>query len=1273
VRIAYTPGVCSGLLCGLSILIAGCSNPSSQTLDSLTVTATPSSLSVGGAAVLRATAHLSDGTTQDVSSGTQWTLSNSALASMSNGSLTAKATGTLTVQAAYIEVTPAGTSPASATAAPETLSASTQVTIAAAGTSNVPSLTWSTPAPVFYGTALSAAQLNATANVPGTFAYAPAAGTLLSAGTQTLFVTFTPSDTKTYSAATASVQLNVNQASPVVTWATPAAISVGTALGPAQLNATANIPGSFLYNPAAGAVPAAGTQALAVVFTPSDTTDYATATANNTITVGSGSNPSNPSPSPVLPTPSGCGGPTINLNSGMSQSTLQSMIANAPNCSLISFAAGTYNITSQLTIPCNNLQITGPVASTPTAILAASFQNGDLFAYAGGCANLGSINYLHFENTGAVYLGIGNESNLTFQYNLVTHLPSGTTNSSSESGLFFDGTMSSTLSNVLVQFNTFGDANSCATVFATVVDEGGLCAGILTTEGTDQNITIQYNNFVHVEEGIHFNQIANYAVGAQASVCISCTIEYNSISNYHRIGIEIQVDTPTNSILIEHNAIVDPINSSWGTYAVSMACCQWGNTFGTVGFSPAYIFTDNVLVASLPIGSECPPFGVEFWGTGSQGTNSLVEGTFCYGYTWGYGGGSWAINNNYVCGPNYLTGGGGYIVTEENQPDAPTETGNTTGVTCSATASTAPTISPSGGSFSGSQAVTLSDTGTNTGIWYTTDGSTPVPGSGTAQYYTSPFNVTSTTTVKAVGMWGTANQPVSYPAGYGYVPSSAVSASFASGSAVKRPSSQVSSFRNSGETPTESAAEGAVQTTASLQTLSIAPAAPELAIGGTTQLKAVATFSDGSTRDVTSQVSWKSSDMRTILVGSSGTLTGLASGEALLTGSWQDRQTAVLASSTVGEIEWSGPIVITQGGTYSGNWQSTDPKTPAVTIATTDPVILQDAHMRSASDLIQVNVEGADLTVRNSLGVAVNAAVKRQPNGVFLNMAAPARLDVENNYMENVRDGVLVRGYSGSRSEKETLIIRGNRARNLNGLLSDGGVGYLPGEGANRSASRFIELENVQSVPGIDVGWNEVIDYPEQSLVSDVINVYRSSGTPNRPLEVHDTYIQGAYPYKPALDAYQGGGIRTDGAGDDTAQNASAYTYIHDNQVVGTVSYGIAFGEGHDNVAANNRVLSSGLLPDGRKIAAQQVGLRNAQAQGNAAGSMYNNTMHDNLVGWACWTTACGAEFLPASPADYLSNSVVAGKQITWQMEESEYLLWMNKTASAGIKVGPTF
>jgi len=55
---AYSPmpQVCSALLCGALLLIAGCSNPSSQNLASPTVTAKPSTVSVGGAWVLKAVA-----------------------------------------------------------------------------------------------------------------------------------------------------------------------------------------------------------------------------------------------------------------------------------------------------------------------------------------------------------------------------------------------------------------------------------------------------------------------------------------------------------------------------------------------------------------------------------------------------------------------------------------------------------------------------------------------------------------------------------------------------------------------------------------------------------------------------------------------------------------------------------------------------------------------------------------------------------------------------------------------------------------------------------------------------------------------------------------------------------------------------------------------------------------------------------------------------------------------------------------------------------------
>ncbi|RXA16682.1 PKD domain-containing protein [Methanosarcina sp. MSH10X1] len=79
-------------------------------------------------------------------------------------------------------------------------------------------ITWNTPADIINGTALSSTQLNAAAidsmtgnTVNGTFVYTPAAGTVLSVGTYTLHVNFTPTDTVTYEVASADVQINVTR------------------------------------------------------------------------------------------------------------------------------------------------------------------------------------------------------------------------------------------------------------------------------------------------------------------------------------------------------------------------------------------------------------------------------------------------------------------------------------------------------------------------------------------------------------------------------------------------------------------------------------------------------------------------------------------------------------------------------------------------------------------------------------------------------------------------------------------------------------------------------------------------------------------------------------------------------------------------------------------------------------------------------------------------------------------------------------------------------
>lgn len=80
----------------------------------------------------------------------------------------------------------------------------------------VPAIAWATPAPIVYGTPLSAAQLDATSTVPGSFTYSPAIGTVLSVGQQAVNVTFTPNDTTDYTTATANVMLNVLPVTPTI-------------------------------------------------------------------------------------------------------------------------------------------------------------------------------------------------------------------------------------------------------------------------------------------------------------------------------------------------------------------------------------------------------------------------------------------------------------------------------------------------------------------------------------------------------------------------------------------------------------------------------------------------------------------------------------------------------------------------------------------------------------------------------------------------------------------------------------------------------------------------------------------------------------------------------------------------------------------------------------------------------------------------------------------------------------------------------------------------
>jgi hypothetical protein len=74
----------------------------------------------------------------------------------------------------------------------------------------LPVITWPAPAVVLYGTPLGGPQLNAAADVPGQFSYAPAAGTVLHAGEyQPMTATFVPADPQQYEEVSATNYLTV--------------------------------------------------------------------------------------------------------------------------------------------------------------------------------------------------------------------------------------------------------------------------------------------------------------------------------------------------------------------------------------------------------------------------------------------------------------------------------------------------------------------------------------------------------------------------------------------------------------------------------------------------------------------------------------------------------------------------------------------------------------------------------------------------------------------------------------------------------------------------------------------------------------------------------------------------------------------------------------------------------------------------------------------------------------------------------------------------------
>lgn len=369
----------------------------------------------------------------------------------------------------------------------------------------------------------------------------------------------------------------------------------------------------------------------------------------------------------------------------------------------------------------------------------------------------------------------------------------------------------------------------------------------------------------------------------------------------------------------------------------------------------------------------------------------------------------------------------------------------------------------------------------------------------------------------------------------------------------------------------------------------------------------------------------------------------------------QDATTAPVA-----DVRYVGPVVISKGGVYSGNWESQIPSVPVVLINTTEPVIIQNCRLRGRGNLISAVRDSTTVTIRDCIGESLNPNLLNARKGRFAVFWKPVSVIIENNTMLSTA-GVYV---NNGNNPTRTIRVRYNRARNIDGRISDGKGGYL----ANDFIAQFVQVNNVKASPDVEIAWNEVINEPRESRVEDNINLYLASGTPESPIRVHNNYIQGAFPLDPASSKFSGGGIIVDGAAEVLA-DAAGYISIFDNQVVATSNHGISIAAGHHVDVRGNRAVSSGLLGDGSRVGAANVGLY-AWNYYKTTGTVFSNVITDNVVGWVNSKGSINNWWFPDCPSSScFGNRSIAGP-ITVAKEAEEYLLWQDKVKQRGLTLG---
>lgn len=227
------------------------------------------------------------------------------------------------------------------------------------------------------------------------------------------------------------------------------------------------------------------------------------------------------------------------------------------------------------------------------------------------------------------------------------------------------------------------------------------------------------------------------------------------------------------------------------------------------------------------------------------------------------------------------------------------------------------------------------------------------------------------------------------------------------------------------------------------------------------------------------------------------------------------------------------------------------------------PLRLHNISDSTISGLAITNPKGHCIQLSNCKNIKIVNCKLGPSKGNGVDIYSCQGITIEFNWMEEIQSGVYA-------LDSKSIVVENNQVKNVQGPFPRGQMAQF--DKVNGGGSR--------------INYNRCENIPEASYPEDAVNIYKSNGTEDDPIQVIGNWIRGGGPSE------SGGGIMTgDGGG--------SYILVEDNILVNPGQYGIAIASGTHIMIMNNLVY-------GKQLPFANVGLY--------VWNQYDSECADNIV-----------------------------------------------------------